>query len=275
MLRHNTNTNTPRGLTMPQRRVTPPACHLLLSAALLVAASAHAQTALKPSSCSAQSAATVTPVLELYTSEGCSSCPPADAWVSKLKPLADQGRAVVQAFHVGYWDYIGWLDRFAAPAHTQRQRQIAQTNRLNSIYTPQLVLNGQDWRDWRSSRSTKLGADGLVAAAPAAGVMIKLERTGDQVQAMVQPQSPEQRWRAYWSVTEDAHQSKVTAGENQGEQLLHDFVVRQYSPVGQYQGARALQFAPIKAKAPHTQRVNLIVHDPQTGATLQSLSLNC
>ena len=66
--------------------------------------------------CQARSAATLTPVVELYTSEGCSSCPPADKWLSTLKDDAAKGRVVAQAFHVGYWDYIGWVDRFASPA---------------------------------------------------------------------------------------------------------------------------------------------------------------
>src|SRR5688572_7559865 len=98
--------------------------------------------------CQAESAAMLTPVLELYTSEGCSSCPPADRWLSGLKATAAGGRAVVQAFHVSYWDYIGWVDRFASPAHTARQRQVASWNRQSGIYTPQLVRNGQDWRDY-------------------------------------------------------------------------------------------------------------------------------
>ena len=73
--------------------------------------------------CQATSPATLTPVIELYTSEGCSSCPPADRWLSGLKSasaLTGEANAVVQAFHVGYWDSLGWIDRFAAAAHTDR-----------------------------------------------------------------------------------------------------------------------------------------------------------
>ena len=70
--------------------------------------------------CSASSGVSVTPVIELYTSEGCSSCPSADKWASSLKSSG----AVVQAFHVGYWDYIGWVDRFATPAHTRDRKSV-------------------------------------------------------------------------------------------------------------------------------------------------------
>ena len=87
-------------------------------------------------------------MIELYTSEGCSSCPPADRWLSSLKGTAAEGGAVVQAFHVSYWDYIGWIDRFASPAYTVRQREVAAWNGKSGIYTPQLVRNGQDWRDY-------------------------------------------------------------------------------------------------------------------------------
>ena len=83
--------------------------------------------------CKAESAAVIAPGIELYTSEGCSSCPPADRWLSTLKADAGNGGAVVQAFHVGYWDHIGWVDRFAAPAHTARQRQLAAMNKLSGI----------------------------------------------------------------------------------------------------------------------------------------------
>ena len=96
--------------------------------------------------CKAASGPTITPVVELYTSEGCSSCPPADKWLSTLKsktiPTSSANPAVIQAFHVNYWDYIGWPDRFATPAHTNRQRQISAWNKQNGIYTPQI---GPQW----------------------------------------------------------------------------------------------------------------------------------
>ena len=84
---------------------------------LLVATVVQAQAA---GSCSARSGPSVAPVVELYTSEGCSSCPPADVWLSRLK--ADPG-VVALAFHVDYWDRLGWKDRFASPVYTQRQAQ--------------------------------------------------------------------------------------------------------------------------------------------------------
>src|SRR3954471_24065910 len=145
--------------------------------------------------CQAKSPATLTPVVEVYTSEGCSSCPPADKWLAKLKDDAAKGRVVAEGFHVGYWDYIGWVDRFASPAYTDRQRQLASWNRLSSIYTPQIVRNGQDWRDERV----------LLAPEPAKA-SIKLQKTGDDsFAANVTPTDGTGAWAAYWTVTEHGH----------------------------------------------------------------------
>lgn len=243
--------------------------HILFAAATAATALAGglAGTAALAATCEAQSTASLTPVIELYTSEGCSSCPPADQWLSTLKPAAASGRAVVQAFHVGYWDYIGWVDRFAAPAYTQRQRQIAAANGQRSIYTPQLVRNGQDWRDYDRA---------LPAAAQPARATISLQRNApDAFEARVTPAAGVEAWAAYWTVTEHDHNSKVKAGENAGELLKHDFVVRQYVPAGDYKGPNRLTLRAVAAEAGHPRQVNLVVYDPRNGKTLQALSLQC
>jgi hypothetical protein len=216
--------------------------------------------------CTAQSAATLTPVIELYTSEGCSSCPPADRWLSSLKTTAANGRAVVQAFHVGYWDYIGWVDRFASPAHTTRQRQVARWNHQSGVYTPQLVRNGQDWRD----------ASRALGSGEPARARIVVQRSGDDAfEAQVTPAEGVGAWAAYWTVTEHGHNSKVKAGENAGEFLQHDFVVRQYVPAGEYRGPSRLTLRAVAGQAGHPRQVNLVVFDPKSGKPLQALSVGC
>lgn len=221
------------------------------------------------------SGATVTPVIELYTSEGCSSCPPADKWLSTLKGQAAAKGAVVQAFHVGYWDYIGWVDRFATPAHTARQKQIAQWNRQNGIYTPQAVLGGKDWRDWCGS-----GANLPASTAPAQARIALKQLGADQFEATVTPApGAPASWSAYWTITEHGHSSRVKAGENSGEFLQHDFVVRQFTPAGDYKtDANAPQKLTFRSIAPtpgHARQVNLVVFDPKTGKTLQAVSGAC
>ncbi len=219
-----------------------------------------------PPACKAESAKSLTPVIELYTSEGCSSCPPADRWVSTLKPVVASGRAVVQAFHVGYWDYIGWVDRFATPAYTTRQRQIASWNGLSTVYTPQVTRNGQDWRDY---------AGALGSSEPAKASIVLQQTAPDSFNASVTPGESVGAWSAYWTVTEHSHSSKVKAGENAGELLQHDFVVRQYVPLGDYRGASMVNLRAVAGQPAHPRQVNLVVFDPRTGRTLQALSLSC
>ena len=223
----------------------------------------------QPNQCSVASGTSITLVVELYTSEGCSSCPPADKWASTLKGSG----AVVQAFHVGYWDYIGWVDRFAAPAYTQRQRDIAVKNNLRSIYTPQAVLDGKDWPNWGSKPEAK---------EPARANITLKQLGADQFEASVMPLPPLQAassWSAYWTITEHGHNSKVQAGENKGEFLKHDFVVRQLVQAGDYKvgdtAPQKLTFHSIAPTPGHQRQVNLVVFDTKTGKTMQAASLQC
>ena len=242
----------------------------LASTALgLLAAHAAAQT---PAACSARSTATIAPVVELYTSEGCSSCPPADRWVSGLKTDAN---VLAFAFHVDYWDYIGWKDRFAHPVHSQRQGLQQVVNGARVRYTPQVVVNGQDRPNWAS-----LAAPIAIPAGPSV-VGLSLVRDGDRVVATVQALAgAPARLAAWWAVTENGHVSAVRAGENDGEKLRHDFVVREYRPVAawQPQGAAAttLQFMPsLPADPRHPRQVSLVVLDGSSGKPLQALRLGC
>lgn len=235
-----------------------------LAAAVLLGSGGFALAAAP--ACQAESSATLTPVIELYTSEGCSSCPPADRWLSTLKQSAASGKAVVQAFHVGYWDNLGWVDRFARPEHTARQRQVAAANRLSGIYTPQRVRNGRDWP----------GDPVAGTSSEPARARISLRRgPEDAFEASVAPGDAAARWSAYWTVTEHGHSSKVKAGENAGELLQHDFVVRQYVPAGDYQGPARLLFRAVPGEAGHPRQVNLVVFDKASGKPLQALSLGC
>lgn len=236
-----------------------------LSAPLLLLTLPLAATSMP--ACEAVSAAQQTPVIELYTSEGCSSCPPADRWLSTQKPTAAAGKAVIQAFHVGYWDYIGWVDRFASPAHTARQRQIAAANSLRSIYTPQLVRDGQDWRDYPHALAP--------VVTPARAAITVQRKSADAFEATVTPAAGVDAWSAYWTVTEHGHASKVKSGENAGELLKHDFVVRQYVPAGDYRGPARLSLRTLAPDAAHPRQVNLVVLEPRSGKTLQALSLQC
>ena len=116
---------------------------------------------------SKNSAPTITPLVELYTSEGCSSCPPADQFLGRLAGLLDdQFRAVPLAFHVDYWNWLGWTDPFSKEQFAERQRVVAAYNARRSIYTPELVVAGKEARgggqifDWITKiNSTKSSVD--------------------------------------------------------------------------------------------------------------------
>ena len=140
-----------------------------------------------------ESGDTQSSLIELFTSEGCSSCPPAEKWLSALKSSSDLWKkAVPVAFHVDYWDHLGWRDRFAKPEFTSRQHRYAAAWGGDSVYTPSFVVNGKEWRDWFGGNampitSTKvgvlrvsLGDDGKVSATFApdtiAGAAFDIER---------------------------------------------------------------------------------------------------
>jgi hypothetical protein len=220
--------------------------------------------------CSVRSAATVTPVVELYTSEGCSTCPPADRWLSGVKADAP---VVALAFHVDYWDRLGWKDRFASPAFTQRQAEQHRTSGARFSYTPQVLIDGADRPDWPAA---------VVASRtrPAATVDAQLVREGNHVTATVAalPGAPT-RLAAFWAVTEQGHVSAVKAGENEGVTLHHDFVVRDYRQVTAWPvqaNAATLQFdLPAAADAAHPRQINLVIVNADTGRPVQAIKLGC
>jgi hypothetical protein len=221
--------------------------------------------------CMAASPRGIAPVIELYTSEGCNSCPPADRWLSKLK--ADPA-VIALAFHVDYWDRLGWKDRFASAAFTARQASQQASNGARFSYTPQVVVDGRDRTDWSSA------APGS-GSRPTAPVDVTLAHEGDRFVASVVPgASAPKRLAAYWAVTEQGHVSAVKAGENQGATLHHDFVVRDYEPVHEWTArsgaAETLRFKPATpADDAHPRQVNLVVVDAATGRPLQALKIGC
>lgn len=175
----------------------------------------------------AQSGDRHVPLLELYTSEGCNSCPPADRWVGSLF----QGRVAPQqvvplAFHVDYWDDIGWRDRFADTRWSQRQDDRARQTGQATVFTPQLLLDGRDASSNPSGRLQKRWAEAVPASTSihlqthaAAANMVEADVT-------VQPKAGARPGRVYLALYENGLVSQVKAGENQGATLHHDAVVR-------------------------------------------------
>lgn len=154
-------------------------------------------------------------LVELFTSEGCSSCPSADAWLRGLKSERGLWREFVPvAFHVNYWDNLGWPDRLASPRFTQRQRDYAALWRSNSVYTPGFVLDGREWRGRELPR----------ASGEKAGVL-RVRISGDRASVSYPTDGPDgKKLSAHLVWLAGDVESDVKAGENRGLKLRHDFV---------------------------------------------------
>lgn len=173
-------------------------------------------------------------VVELFTSEGCSSCPPADAFLGELAARPD---VVALAFHVDYWDYIGWKDPYGSPASTQRQRDYASALGLRMIYTPQMVIDG---------RADVVGSDrhGVESAIDAAArqpkLAVSIESDGSGHRVVIPAATDE--WTggeaAVWLAVFDREQeTKVHRGENGGRTLKEYNIVREWRRIGSWNGA--------------------------------------
>jgi hypothetical protein len=189
-----------------------------------VLAASHA-VAQPRESISFRSPATRVHLLELYSSQGCSSCPPAQQWVSRLKE--DQGlwsRFIPVVFHVDYWDRLGWKDRYADGQHTVRQRRYARHWQSRRIYTPMFVLDGTEWRSRRRSQ--------LQTEQNGAGLLVATHQGEGRFDVRFRPvkNGPDSVVIAGVLLGFNV-QTDVGAGENAGRVLEHDFIVLQMNDV--------------------------------------------
>jgi len=172
-----------------------------------------------------------TAVVELYTSEGCSSCPPADQWFEALIDVPKEELDVLAlAFHVDYWDYIGWKDRFGSPKHTSRQRQLGANNNQGSIYTPEFFVDGAEARGTRNVIEKIRISNKKTAILQ---LMLSVSKEGETLRLELQTASEDTLPKILHSrflVYESQLSSDVTRGENSGETLSHQQVVRYMSP---------------------------------------------
>jgi len=168
-----------------------------------------------------QSASTQTALLELFTSEGCSSCPPAETWLTNLTASPALWKTFVPvAFHVDYWDHLGWRDPWSAREFSDRQRAYAAAWSNNSVYTPGFVLNGKEQPDWS-------GLTGVLKSPGApAGTLKASSADLAHWQVWFTPlASGRENYEAHAALLASGLSSDVKAGENQGRYLNHDFVV--------------------------------------------------
>ncbi len=157
-------------------------------------------------------------LIELFTSEGCSSCPPADRWLSGLEGEPGLWSEFVPiGFHVDYWDYIGWEDRFARREYSDRQRRYAQEGGSRSVYTPGMFADGKEWLGWR--RGGPSASD-----SPSAG-KLEIRVQGDEVSAAFDADEHDGAALVlHLALVGMSLETEVRAGENRGRTLEHDFV---------------------------------------------------
>ena len=164
-------------------------------------------------------------LIELYTSEGCSSCPPADRWLSKLETHPDLWKKIIPvAFHVDYWNYIGWHDRFSSKRFSARQRYYAANDNLDSVYTPGFLINGKEWRGFFKRRQLpdEFGRKGMGD--------LQLTINEMNIDARFQPVDAQLHDKLYLNVAILGFdiETNVGSGENRNRKLVHDFVVLGY-----------------------------------------------
>jgi hypothetical protein len=199
-------------------------------------------TSFAPTQSAIRPASTGLTVIELFTSQGCSSCPPAN---DNLARLAGQPDVLALSFGVDYWDYLGWRDTFASAAYTARQRDYARGLHLRNVYTPQMVVNGRS--DLVGTRMSDIDRARGRTAALSGGPSLSLNNT----QITIGATPPLAEAADIWLVRYDPRivQVPVQRGENTGRTLPHTNVVRQFVRLGAYNGQAVTMSLPSSTQA--------------------------
>ncbi len=227
--------------------------------------------------CVAKTTDKTIPLLELYTSEGCSSCPPADKWISQIKH--DKTKVTPLAFHVDYWDYIGWKDKFSKAEYSDRQRKTAAFGGAGFVYTPQFVFNGRDFKGWDNSRlnsainktqqlSSRVNL--TLNAVNEADGGITLKANAQAVNSV-----DGKKANVFVVLYENGLITDVQAGENVGRQLRHDYVVRELFGAYQLNNLNQLSKSYTLNSAWKNKEAGaaIFVQDSASGEIIQSLAL--
>ncbi len=190
-------------------------------------------------------------VVELYTSQGCSSCPPADAL---LRELSGQPGVIPLALHVDYWDYIGWEDRFANPAFTARQKAYAKAAHDKMVYTPQMIVGGKDRVVGNEPRAVAQAIAAKVGKV--SPVRIFIDRQGEI--AMIRVESDAAMGRSIIQLVryQPGAEVAIERGENAGRTVAYSNIVTSWQRLADWPGNAPLQ---VKADVPGDQPMVVIV----------------
>ena len=254
------------------------ACLLVLVLATGLSPVSNAAPAACDFATRASSGAQASTIVELYTSEGCDSCPPADKWFSTLS--YEKNGIVPLAFHVDYWDYIGWKDRFGKVAFAERQRTTVTRQGSRTVYTPQVMLDGKDMRAWSFNSGFQSGVREALAKPARASLALDARTVADNIEVALKVSVPDVSLRGesvlFLAVAENKLLSRVTAGENKGVNLNHDHVVRELIGPIALRADGALDIRRTIPVAADWKRADLevavFVQNQRNGEVLQALS---
>ena len=224
--------------------------------------------------CSVESGPQPAVVVELFTSQGCSSCPPADQWLSTLRERHGD-KVIPLSMHVGYWDYIGWKDPFARREFNDRQQLLADAGGSHSVYTPGVFVQGRELRDWSRPGAFDAAVRTALQRPATARLNVAVESlTADAVQVRVRGEAPESA-RLWLGLVQSGLATAVSAGENRGATLRNDYVVRDWrGPFSVAAATQTLRFPnpDVRPSVARSWAVVALVDSPN-GATLQAARL--
>lgn len=238
------------------------------------------QPTLTLAACEAKSGPVTTTLLELYTSEGCNSCPPADRWLSELRQRGfDTARTVPLALHVDYWNNLGWVDLFSQRAFTERQQEFARLTGAQTVYTPEFFLNGREYRRWQS-KNLDAEIERIRRTPPGADISLRL--TSNDKTLIIDASASLKQKRAnaglYIALYENNLSTQVRTGENAGHTLNHNYVVRRLIGPFKLKSSDATRVSQTVALDKKWKSADLgvaaFVQDTTDASILQALALN-
>jgi hypothetical protein len=213
-------------------------------------------------------------VVELFTSQGCHSCPPADKYVGELKKHEN---VIALAYHVDYWDYIGWKDPFASPANTQRQRVYSKAMGLWSIYTPQMVIDGRLEGVGSRTRdiAEKIVRVGTMDSADRVSIPITLHASDGKISVTVESGTAPRECDVWLITYEEEETTAIPRGENAGKTLTEYNIVRGIWRVANWNGTRITTDVAIRDLGDGAENAVVLLQEtgqgPIHGAALASL----
>jgi hypothetical protein len=208
-------------------------------------------------------------VVELFTSQGCSSCPPAESY---LDDLAQRDDVIALEYHVDYWDYIGWKDPFGSREYTVRQHRYVESLGGRYAYTPQMVINGAIHEVGSKRRRVDAIIREAQINAPDAAPVLKMVRKGDLVTVTLDGAKPRTPLNVVFLSFDGRHETPITRGENSGKTLVNSHVVRGIERIGQWNGGAAEFTVSLKGRK-GDGGCAVIAQDPKQGPIAAAASL--